>query len=33
MSDVVKGYPPIMPVVTLTDSELNEIIAYLKELK
>jgi cytochrome c oxidase subunit II len=31
--DVVKGYPPIMPVVTMTDSELDEIIAYLKELK
>lgn len=30
--DVVKGYPPIMPDIPLTEEELSTIIAYLKGL-
>ena len=31
--DVVKGYPPIMPRVDLTDAELEAIVRYLATLK
>jgi cytochrome c oxidase subunit 2 len=30
---VVKGYPPIMPQVPLTDAELDAIVKYLETLK
>ena len=30
---VVKGYPPIMPKIPLTDKEVDAIIAYIKTLK
>jgi cytochrome c oxidase subunit II len=30
--DVVKGFPAIMPPLTLNDEEMNAIISYLKEL-
>ena len=33
MREVVKGYPPVMPVDPLTDAELAEVVAYLKTLK
>lgn len=29
---VVKGFPPVMPQVPLTDDELNALVAYLKTL-
>lgn len=32
-ADVVKGFQGIMPTVSLTDKEIETIIAYLKELK
>ncbi len=32
-ADVVKGYPPIMPLQKMTEDELNELIRYLKALK
>jgi cytochrome c oxidase subunit 2 len=32
-ADIVKGYPPVMPVINLTDEELNAVIDYLKNLK
>jgi cytochrome c oxidase subunit 2 len=32
-ADIVKGYPPVMPVINLTDEELNDVIDYLKNLK
>jgi cytochrome c oxidase subunit 2 len=32
-ADIVKGYPPVMPVISLTDEELNAVIDYLKNLK
>ncbi len=32
-ADVVKGFQPIMPVLQLSDEEINEIIEYLKTLK
>ena len=31
--DVVKGYPPIMPHVAMTDAELDAIVKYLETLK
>lgn len=31
--DVIKGYPPIMPQVQMTDQEINEIVKYLETLK
>jgi cytochrome c oxidase subunit 2 len=31
--DVIKGFQPIMPVVPMTDDEINSIVSYLKELK
>jgi cytochrome c1 len=31
--DVVKGFPPIMPHVELTDAELDAIVKYLATLK
>jgi cytochrome c oxidase subunit II len=30
---VVKGYPPIMPPVSVTDAELDAIIKYLETLR
>jgi cytochrome c oxidase subunit 2 len=30
---VVKGYPPIMPKMSLTEKEVDGIIAYIKTLK
>jgi len=30
--EIVKAYPPSMPVNRLTDQEIEEIIAYLKTL-
>jgi cytochrome c oxidase subunit 2 len=30
--DVVKGYPPIMPAIPLTEEELSSIVVYLKGL-
>jgi cytochrome c oxidase subunit 2 len=34
-ADVVKGFPPIMPTQkgVLTDTEIKEIVKYMKELK
>jgi cytochrome c oxidase subunit 2 len=32
-ADVVKGFPPIMPPVKMTENEINEVIQYMKELK
>jgi cytochrome c oxidase subunit 2 len=32
-ADVVKGFQPIMPVLQLSDDEINEIIEYFKTLK
>lgn len=32
-AEVVKGYPPAMPAVKLTEAELKEIIAFIKSLK
>ena len=31
--DLVKGFPPVMPPLKLTEDEMNQIIGYLKELK
>jgi cytochrome c oxidase subunit 2 len=31
--DVVKGFPPIMPLEKMTEDEINELIQYIKELK
>ena len=31
--DLVKGFPPVMPPLKLTEDEMNQIISYLKELK
>lgn len=33
MREVVKGYPPAMPLDPLTDQELTDVVAYLKTLK
>lgn len=32
-ADIVKGFPPIMPKLPVTEGEIEEIIAYLKTLK
>jgi cytochrome c oxidase subunit 2 len=32
LAEVVKGYPPVMPTLPVTDEEIDEIIAYLKTL-
>jgi cytochrome c oxidase subunit 2 len=32
-ADIVKGYPPVMPALPVTKDELQEIVAFLKELK
>ncbi|MGW8273308.1 MAG: cytochrome c oxidase subunit II, partial [Thermodesulfovibrionales bacterium] len=32
-ADIVKGYPPLMPVIPLSPEELNSIVEYLKALK
>jgi cytochrome c1 len=29
---VVRGYPPAMPRIPLTDQELNEVVRYIKTL-
>jgi cytochrome c oxidase subunit II len=31
--DVIKGYPPVMPKIPLTDEEINEVVAYLETVK
>jgi len=31
--ETVKGYPPAMPPVTLTDAELNQVLEFIKNLK
>jgi len=31
--DIVRGYPPAMPAVTLTDAELGQIVEFIKSLK
>jgi len=31
--DIVRGYPPQMPAITLTPDELNQVVDYIKELK
>ncbi len=31
--DIIKGFPPVMPKIPLTDQELSEVIAYLETLK
>lgn len=32
-ADVVKGFPPIMPAIPMTDEELRAVVDYLKTLK
>jgi cytochrome c oxidase subunit 2 len=32
-ADVVKGFPPIMPLQKMSEDEVNQLIKYLKELK
>ena len=32
MDQVVRGYPPAMPRIPLTDQELNEVVRYIKTL-
>jgi cytochrome c oxidase subunit 2 len=32
-ADVVKGFPPIMPLEKMAEDEINEVINYMKELK
>jgi len=32
-AEVVKGYPPAMPAVQLTDEELEEIVAYIRSIE
>jgi cytochrome c oxidase subunit 2 len=32
-ADVVKGYPPIMPLQKMSEDEIYELIQYMKELK
>ncbi|MEJ2695830.1 MAG: cytochrome c oxidase subunit II [Candidatus Sulfobium sp.] len=32
-ADIVKGFPPVMPTLPVTDKEIHEIIAYMKTLK
>jgi cytochrome c oxidase subunit 2 len=31
--DIVKGYPPIMPVIPMTETELKSMVEYLKTVK
>jgi len=31
--DIVRGYPPQMPVIALNADELNQVVDYIKELK
>ena len=31
--DIVKGYPPVMPKVSLTDEELTALVEFIKKLK
>jgi len=31
--ETVKGYPPAMPPVTLTDAELNQVVEFIRNLK
>jgi hypothetical protein len=30
---MVKGYPPTMPALSLTEDELKHVIAYVKDLR
>ncbi len=32
-ADIVKGFPPVMPVLQLSNDEIDEIVEYLKTLK
>lgn len=32
-ADVVKGYPPVMPLQKMSEDEINELLQYMKELK
>lgn len=32
-ADVVKGYPPVMPTLPVTDEEIEDIVSYMKTLK
>jgi len=32
-ADVIKGFQPIMPVISMTDDEIHAVVGYLKELK
>jgi cytochrome c oxidase subunit 2 len=32
-AEIVKGYPPAMPPVPLTDMELSQVIEFIKGLK
>lgn len=32
-ADTVKGYPPVMPTIPLTDDEMQAVISYMKTLK
>lgn len=32
-ADIVKGFPPVMPTIPVTNQEVEEIIGYLKSLK
>jgi cytochrome c oxidase subunit II len=32
-SDIIKGYQPIMPVIPVSDEEMNDIVEYIKTLK
>jgi cytochrome c oxidase subunit 2 len=32
-ADIVKGFPPVMPTLPVTEKEIHEIIAYIKTLK
>jgi hypothetical protein len=31
--DIVKGYPPVMPKVSLTEEELNALVEFIRNLK
>ena len=33
LRELVKGYPPVMPSIPLTDRELTEVVTYIKTLK
>jgi cytochrome c oxidase subunit 2 len=31
--EIVKGYPPAMPPIQLTEAELNQVVEFIKRLK